>query len=336
MSGVTLMKKAKMKSELFGDDGEGWEEFAFDNSEIVEKCLQQVASPEYIDLLNRIKIKNGRIQLKELHGIDLNNQAEDDPGNGITKNQNYFETLQELTLFLNHWTYIGNIKEAQKYILSLLNIKLEKNEKHWIALELTRRNFLLKSISCEIELDLCYISHLHQQWDLCIDDEIKNIIESIDNKILSFINYHTSTPSDLLKKIQLKANYLGIKDALEDLKKTIMENEIQDAEYYLQMINWLVHCDEITEAEVWIENSKKLPVIPLKIHLEFMFFYMRFDHGYRQIAQYAARILPQLNKEERRSLVPFLIKQIEINYLEISDLSTDVIAEIVLYQNELN
>ena len=305
------MKKTKLKSEIVGDDGGGWGAFLFDDSEIVDKCLQNVASPEYVELLNRIKIKNGRTQLKELHGIDLNFQSEDVIIYGKTKYQNYFENVQELTLFLNHWTTysVVNAKEAQEYILELLNIKLNENETHWLALELIRRNHLLKSISCEIELDLCYISHIHQ-FDLCIDDEIKNIIESIDNKILSFINYHTSTPSDLLKKIQLKANYLGINDALEDLKKTIMENEIQDAEYYLQMVNWLVLCDEITEAEVWIEYSKKLPVIPLNIHFEFMFFYMRFDHGYRQIAKYAARILPQLNMEERKALVPFLLKQI--------------------------
>lgn len=325
----------KTKSELDGDDCGGWEVFAFDDSKIVSKCLQKTASPEYTELLNRIRIKNGRTQLREIHGIDLNSQAEDASVNSKTKDQNYFETLQELTIFLNYWTAVGNAKDAQKHILSLLNIKLEENEQHWLALELTRRNFLYKSISSGIELDLCYISHIHS-WDFAIDDEIKNIIESLDNKIFSFIRYHTSMVTDQLEKIQLKANYLGLNIALEDLKKTIMENDIQDAEYYLKMVTWLVLCDEITEAEVWIEYSQKLKEIPLKIHFEFMMFFMRFDHGYRQIAQYAARTLPQLNKEERRALVPFLLKQIEVNYLEMSDLSADIIAEIVLYQNELN
>lgn len=102
------------------------------------------------------------------------------------------------------------------------------------------------------------------------------------------------------------------------------------------MVKWLVLIDEIAEAEVWIEYSKRLPVIPIHFHLEFMFFYMRFDHGYRQIAQYAARILPQLSKDDRRSLVPFLLKQIEVGYLDKTDLSADVVAEIILYQNELN
>lgn len=65
-------------------------------------------------------------------------------------------------------------------------------------------------------------------------------------------------------------------------------------------------------------------------------FYVSFDHGYRDIAKYSARILPQLNKDERRSFVPFLLKQIDVGYLDKADLSAEVIAEIVLYQNELN
>jgi hypothetical protein len=336
---VTYNKQDRERKSDFadGDDGGGWEEFAFDDSEIVEKSLNNVASKDYLELLNRINIKNGRSELEDLFGIKLeksNNEA-DQINELRAKNQNFFKDVSELTLFLNEWSAKNNAKDTQAHLLTLLTVNLEENEKHWLALEITRRNFLLKSISCGIELDLAYISHIHQ-WDLLVDDEIKNVIEAIDNKIFHFVRYHTSAVSSQLEKIQLKANYLGINDALIELKKTIMENDIQDAEYYLQMVNWLVLCDEITEAEVWIEYSKKLPVIPLNIHLEFMFFYVRFDHGYRQIAQYAARILPQLNKEDRRSLVPFLLKQIEVGYLDKTDLSTDVVAEIILYQNELN
>ncbi len=336
---VTYLKQDRERKNEFigGDDGGGLEEFAFDDSEIVEKSLNNVASKDYLELLNRINIKNGRSELEDLFGIKLeNSKNEADQVNELkAKNQNFFKDVSELTRFLNEWAAKNNAKDTQAHLLTLLSINLEENEKHWLALEITRRNFLLKSISCGIELDLAYISHIHQ-WDLLVDDEIKNVIEAIDNKIFHFVRYHTSAASSQLEKIQLKANYLGINIALEDLKKTIMENDIQDAEYYLQMVNWYVLCDEITEAEVWIEYSKKLPFIPLNVHLEFMFFFMRFDHGYRQIAKYAERILPQLSKDDRRSLVPFLLKQIDVGYLDKNDLSPDVLAEIVLYQNEIN
>jgi hypothetical protein len=330
-----------------GDDGAGSIEDTFDDSEIVEKCLQEIGDKEYLELLNRVKMQSKLTQLKGLYGIDLESNSNDlikskksntensTSIHGITNNQYNFENVQDLSIFLNHWSAKYDTKEAQKNILALLNFKPSENEQHWLALELSRRNYLIKSISSGIESDLSYNSHIHQ-WDLCIDDEIKNIIESIDTKILSFINYHTSAESDQLKKIQLKAKYLGVNVAVEELKKIIMENDIQDAEYFLQMVNWYEQCDDITEAEVWIEYSQKLKSIPIGVHLEFMYFYVRFDHGYRQIAKYVARILPQLDKEDRRGLVPFLLKQIDVGYLDKNDLSPDVIAEIVLYQNELN
>lgn len=248
---------------------------------------------------------------------------------------NPFKSVLELTDYLNNSTIENDINDLANNLITSLNLKLEESDYSWLILELTRRSHLLKSISSLIELDLGYISQIHH-WDKILDEDIRDITVVIDSKIFALINLRSTDDINPLTKIKLEAQYLGPQTALANLKLLINKDKITDAEYYHEAVNLSVLCDEIVEAEEWIIKSQSLENIPLNIHFDFMFFYMRFDHGYRQIAQYAARILPQLSKDDRRSLVPFLLKQMEVGYLDKTDLSADVIAEILLYQNELN
>jgi hypothetical protein len=246
-----------------------------------------------------------------------------------------FKTILDLTNFLNHWMVECSIQEVQHKLIESLNIKIDKTENSWLTLELARRDHLLKAFTFSIEMEHECSSRI-AWWDKAIDDEIKEITLAIDSKIFSFIQFYGSTTTVPLEKMKLKADYIGHHIVLEELKTFIAQNEIKDVEYFAQMVRWLVLNDNKAEAEQWIIKSHALKVIPLNIHFDFMMFYMSFDHGYRDLAKYAARILPQLNKDDRRGLVPFLLKQIDVGYLDKADLSAEVIAEIVLYQNELN
>lgn len=121
-----------------------------------------------------------------------------------------------------------------------------------------------------------------------------------------------------------------------DLKLSEIEESLNENQNLLKQFRYYLHTDEVTQAEDCAVHGLAISDLPIEMIIEFLSFFVRQDFGYRVIARYSDKLISNLNENDRKLLIDFLLKLIELNYLEKLDLSTKVVCEIVKLNNKEN
>lgn len=116
---------------------------------------------------------------------------------------------------------------------------------------------------------------------------------------------------------------------LDDIKQPITI-------YHEQLLNEFRHylnTDQIDMANKAATDGLALSDVPIAMIIELLFFFVRYDEGYKTIAKYSNTVIANLNEHDRKVLSGFLCKLIDVGYLEKMDLSVETTAIILSTKN---
>jgi hypothetical protein len=148
------------------------------------------------------------------------------------------------------------------------------------------------------------------------------------------IDQSSSDPDERMKLLKaLEVNCYRDCDGGFDLDDVLPpEKEKLELNKFQKMIKEFRHylnADRIVLADMCAVKGLAMPNLPIEMIIELLFFFVRYDDGYKKISKLSDKILPKLNKQERSEVIGLLLKLIDIGYMEKLDLSIETTAYIV-------
>lgn len=153
------------------------------------------------------------------------------------------------------------------------------------------------------------------------------------------IDVSSNDPDERMELLQaLKVNFKRDCDgSLEfdiDTYTEESEQNLDESKLLLTMFRENLNDGQINLAHQYAVQGLATPDISIEMIIELLFFFVRYDKGYVIIARFSDQLLPTLSRPNQKVLTGFLLKLMDIGYLEKSDLTAHALSYFIEIEGE--
>lgn len=157
--------------------------------------------------------------------------------------------------------------------------------------------------------------------------------------VFHIVDVSSSDPDERMKLLQaLKVNYKRDCDGSFEYDAEASTKEpghnLDESKLLLTMFRKNLNDDQIDLAHQCAVQGLSTPDISIEMIIELLFFFVRYDKGYLTIAKFSDQLLPTLNRPGQKVLTGFLLKLMDVGYLEKSDLTAQTLSFFIEIEGE--